>query len=70
MPEYQVTDLTFGLGLQSGSTRTKRINNHRQEIALQGWRLAHVDHSGFELPMTWRFFWEMEARRPGTPGQD
>jgi hypothetical protein len=56
--EYQVTALTFGMGLQSGATRTRRINEHLREVAAQGWRLVAVDRNSLEIPLTWRFFWE------------
>ena len=55
---YQVTSLTFGLGLQAGSTRTQRINEHLKTMAQEGWRLINVNHSPWEIPLAWRFFWE------------
>ena len=58
MPVYQVTAVTFGLGFQLGSTRTKGLNEHLQSVAAQGWRLVAVDHNNFEIPLVWRFFWE------------
>ena len=59
--EYQVTAVTFGLGLQRGSTRTVRLNEHIREVASDGWQFVAVDHSAFEIPLAWRFFWERRA---------
>src|SRR5262245_55373560 len=56
--EYQVTAVTFGLGLQLGSTRTARLQEHLREVSAAGWRLVAVNHSAFEIPLAWRFFWE------------
>jgi hypothetical protein len=56
--EYQVTAVTFGLGMQLGSTRTARLQEHLQEVSAAGWRLVAVNHSAFEIPLAWRFFWE------------
>ena len=61
MMEYHVTAVTFGLGLQLGSTRTRRIEEHIREVAAEGWHLVFVDHNNFEIPLVWRFFWERSA---------
>jgi hypothetical protein len=62
--EYQVTSVTFGLGLQLGSTRTARLNEHLQQVSSEGWRLMAVNHSPFEIPLAWRFFWERPVGLP------
>ena len=64
MAEYRVTAVTFGLGFQSGSTRTRRIEEHVQEVAAEGWKLVFVDRNTFEIPIVWRFFWEKSASAP------
>ena len=61
--EYQVTAVAFGLGLQRGSTRTVRLNEHIREVASDGWQFVAVDHSAFEIPLAWRFFWDAPRGR-------
>ena len=61
MYEYKCTDLSFGLGFQKPSTRSRCIDEHLQVVASQGWRLTKIHHLVFEFPLTWRFFWERPA---------
>jgi len=61
MTEYRVTAVTFGWGFQTGSTRTRRIEEHVREVAAEGWNLIFVDRDCWEIPLVWRFFWERPA---------
>lgn len=58
---YRVSAVSFGMGFQSGSTRTLRLNEHLREVAADGWRLVAVDKNMFEFPIVWRCFWERPA---------
>ena len=41
MYEYKCTELTYSL-FQKPATRTRRVDEHMQESAVQGWRLIEV----------------------------
>jgi len=54
----KVTSLSFWLGLQSESRRTRAIQEHLDVMNEKGWRLIHVETRLFTVPITWRFYWE------------
>ena len=61
MYEYKCTDLTYSL-FQHPATRTRRVDEHMQESAVQGWRLIEVAKN-MDAPFAFiaRFFWERPA---------
>ncbi len=63
----KVTALSFGLGLQSESTRTDQIQAHLEEMNRAGWSLLQSEMSIFSIPITWRFYWELHQDRSGRP---
>ena len=60
MDQYRVTQLTFGLGLQSVATRTLMIEQHLNEYGNKGWELVKYDKSIWEIPVVWRFVWKIK----------
>ena len=61
MYEYKCTELTYYL-FQKPATRTRRVDEHMQESAVQGWRLIEVANN-MDVPFSFiaRFFWERPA---------
>lgn len=57
---YKVTQMTFGLGLQSVTNRTLKIEQHLNECAAKGWELVKYDKSLWEIPVVWRFVWKVK----------